>query len=269
MQVEREQSEPAANEILDGIQIDIAAHRARKASAEAEEAEHRVANRDRIERAETDTAEQQARNAQHRNCRRWIWLAVLIIVTVAPTTCGSSTAPSSIFPSTTVSPADRYPVGVAGGAENIADGPHHLSSSGVQRTVELAMLKRLGKDEGVVFEKTTIPYRDAWMEVDGVDSARTIFVEAFARMGALKPGQEKKVATDTLKFVFLKAENPGARFVLAFAGPAASDSVVGWVRAVLEEHGIERVVVPISKALKKKLLATQADQKTGMGTGTG
>lgn len=71
----------------------------------------------------------------------------------------------------------------------------HLSSSKVQREVEIAMLK-----------------------------------QAFARIGALKAGQKKKVATDALKFVALKARYPDAKFILAFADQAASDSVVGWQR---------------------------------------
>jgi hypothetical protein len=72
------------------------------------------------------------------------------------------------------------------------------------------------------------------------------------------------VATDALKFVALKARYPDAKFILAFADQAASDSVVGWQRAVQDYHDIERVVVKIPKKLKEKLLVIQADQKKGM-----
>jgi hypothetical protein len=144
----------------------------------------------------------------------------------------------------------------------------HLSSSKVQREIEIAMLEQLGKDLGVKLEKKRVDFEGAIMEIDGVDRAEIVFVEVFARIGALKAGQKKKVATDALKFVALKARYPDAKFILAFADQAASDSVVGWQRAVQDHHGIERVVVKIPKKLKEKLLVIQADQKKGMEAGS-
>jgi hypothetical protein len=271
MQVHRKQSEPTAKEILERIQIAVAEQQRRRVTAEADEARNRVANQNERERAEVETARAVALTAGHENWRRWIATMASVAVLMGSVVLGSSTSSVTLNAATwtTTSPADIHLHVVAGAAKELQADQEHLSSSAVQRKVELALLKRLGKDEGVAFEKAKVPYGNAWMEVDGVDAARTIFIEAFARVGVLKDGQKKKVAKDALKFVALKAENPGARFVLAFADQAAHDSVVGWVGAVLDEHGIERVVVPISKALKKELLEAQTDQKAGMETGTG
>lgn len=129
------------------------------------------------------------------------------------------------------------------------------------------MLKRLGKELGVGLAKRRVDYYGALMEIDGVDENHTVFVEAYARIGHLKTGQEKKVATDALKLAALTEQYPDAQMILAFADQAAADSVVGWLRAVLEQRGIKRVVVTIATPLKAKLLVAQADQKTGMETG--
>jgi hypothetical protein len=143
----------------------------------------------------------------------------------------------------------------------------HKSSSKVQGEVEREMLKILSAETGESLEKRTIKYYGSNMEIDGVDAAETVFVEAFARLGVFKSGQRRKVATDVLKFVALKADRPDARFILAFADEAAKASVVGWLRKVVDQHGIELVVVDLPPQLKEKLAKAQIDQKAGMETG--
>ena len=269
MQVQSEQSEPTPTENLDQIEADIARYRKRCARAQAEEAENRTRNRDRIETAEGHTAEATARKARNDDRRGWIWMIVMIAL-VGYSSIGGSSTPTAgvaaIDESASTAATTAWSSEGDDGLMKTKPPKEHLSSSTVEAEAELIMLKHLGKDEGVELKETGIAYNGAKMLIDGVDSDRTIFVEAFARMGRLKDGQQKKVAIDALKFVALKTENPDARFVLAFADQKASDSVVGWVRAVLDEHGIKRVVVPIPKTLERKLLATQANQKTGMET---
>lgn len=145
----------------------------------------------------------------------------------------------------------------------------HKSTSTVQGEVEVAMLEILSSTLGRPLEKRSVAYHGAKMEIDGVDVDETVFVEAFARLGTFKSGQRRKVATDILKFVALQSDQPGARFILAFVDDQAKASVVGWVQAVVEHHGIELTVVDIPEDLRKKLEAAQVDQKAGMETAGG
>jgi hypothetical protein len=143
----------------------------------------------------------------------------------------------------------------------------HQSSSTFQGEVEPEMLKILGKDLGVALKETTVEYHGAKMKIDGVDIGETVFVEAFAHVGDFKSGQRRKIATDVLKFVSLRADRPEAKFILAFVDEAAKASVVGWLRAAAEHHGIELALVDIPPHMKEKLMAVQADQKDGMKAG--
>jgi hypothetical protein len=143
----------------------------------------------------------------------------------------------------------------------------HLSSSRLQGEVEGVMLSVLGEDLGVVLVETSVDYHGAKMKVDGVDAGQTVFVEAFAHVGAFKSGQRRKIATDVLKFVSLRAERPDARFILAFVDATAKASVVGWLKAVIDHHGVELAVVDVPPASIGKLVATQLEQKSGMETG--
>lgn len=140
----------------------------------------------------------------------------------------------------------------------------HLSSSRVQREVEVEIIKRLGHQRGVNIRKARVDYHGSAMEIDGVSDGDSIFVEAFARIGEFKPGQLRKVSTDALKLISLQASRPKATFILAFADQAAADSLKGWQVAVLDQHGVERIVVKLPSALRRRLLATQAKQKKGM-----
>jgi len=140
----------------------------------------------------------------------------------------------------------------------------HLSSSRVQREAEIKIIERLGGQLGVDLRKELIRYHDSVMEIDGVTEDDSVFAEAFARIGPFKSGQFRKVSTDALKLISLQASRPKARFILAFADQAAADSLKGWQVAVLDQHHIDRIVVKLPPAMRRKLLVTQAKQKKGM-----
>lgn len=141
--------------------------------------------------------------------------------------------------------------------------PGHLSSSLVQQEVEREIVELVARKLDTPLEKRRISFGVEKMEIDGVTPDERTFVEAFARIGPLKPGQRRKVGTDALKLVALRDIYPEARFVLAFADQAAADSVKGWQAAVLKHFGIEVEVVDLPAKLRRKVLATQAHQKMG------
>ena len=98
----------------------------------------------------------------------------------------------------------------------------HPSDSATQRTVELAMLHRLGEqhpewqrsDWKATATKLALPA--VWREIqpDGVwrttavtsEQEEIIVAECFAHIGQLKPGQLRKLAMDALKLLALRQQ---------------------------------------------------------------
>ncbi len=85
-------------------------------------------------------------------------------------------------------------------------------------------------------------------------------------MGKLKPGQSKKVATDTLKFAAIRtqADYKNAKCEIWFVDEEARRSVTGWMQEAADELGVELKVFPdLPAKLRKKLLETQEKQARG------
>lgn len=270
MPVRSEQSDQT-KEILEGIEIALGRERLREAGAAADEAENRARNRDLIERVEAEAAEKTGRLSRDENRRRWIWLIAAVLLGGAAFLRGSPVQPL-LMPAIDGAASTRSVDGDTppGSGSTMTTKPpagegEHPSSSSVQGTVERAMVKWLGTDLGIPLAKKQVDYEDgAYFEIDGVDPERSVFVEAFARIGTLKAGQKKKVGTDTLKFLALRDRHPDAKFILAFVDEAAAGSVVRWQQVVQERHGIQRILVPLPTKLRAELVAAQAEQKNGM-----
>ena len=101
------------------------------------------------------------------------------------------------------------------------------------------------------------------MNVDAVSDDGTVLAEIFARQGELKPGQQKKVAIDTLKLITIHRERPEAKLYIAFADKAASEFATGggWVAQALRTWDVKVVVLDIPQELRDEILAAQGDQR--------
>lgn len=277
---QRDQAKAKKPALLRQIRIAIATEQLRKSVAEANEAENRVRNQDHLEKADIKEAEsrrreteERTRDIRHRMVRGWAVAVAAIVLTVlsgypeAGRILPTGAVSGGIDP-TSPSPAPDSPFGqeaekMMGKAKAVGNA-EHLSSSRVQRETEMEIIERLGGQLGVDLRKARVRYHDSVMEIDGVTDDGSVFAEAFARIGPFKSGQFRKVSTDALKLISLQASRPTARFILAFADQAAADSLKGWQVAVLDQHHIERIVVTLPPAMRRKLLVTQAKQKKGM-----
>ncbi len=138
----------------------------------------------------------------------------------------------------------------------------HPSNSEPQLLAEAAILTVLGKTLGVSLEqKVSLPLGESEVRPDGVDADRTVFVEVFARIGRMNPGQQHKVSTDALKLLAIRDAYPEARLILAFADKDAARSVSGWKARALKAHGIEIRVVDLDKAERERIEAAQRRQR--------
>jgi len=141
----------------------------------------------------------------------------------------------------------------------------HLSDSTVQCDAEAVIIERLADALGVPLQPSgRVAVGGAYIEVDARSEDDTVFVEAYARQGALKGAQLKKIGQDILKFVFLRRqpEYADAHVVIAFASPEARDSVRGWLACAADEFGIELRVVEVPCDLRQQI--TEAQQRQVM-----
>jgi len=100
----------------------------------------------------------------------------------------------------------------------------------------------------------------ASVEVDGAGDG--VLVEVFARQGALKPAQRKKIAQDVLKSRVLRETVGYAdhRMLIVSASDAARDSITGWVAFAARSARVELLVVDIAETWRERLRAAQAGQ---------
>ena len=98
------------------------------------------------------------------------------------------------------------------------------------------------------------------IKVDGCDGAKSTFVEAYARQGALKGAQPKKIAQDILKLSLVREKYPHARLIIAFASDEARNSIRGWLLHAARVHRIELLVVDIPDVTRQAILAAQERQ---------
>jgi hypothetical protein len=142
-------------------------------------------------------------------------------------------------------------------------GEVHRSSSIEQQDAEPVILAMVAEQIGTALTPARVELRGgSRVEVDGTDDSRTVFVEVYARQGALKGGQVKKVAQDILKLAMLGRNRPGARLVLVLASPEAARTVTGqgWLAEAVTEFGIEVLVAEIDASTREGLRDAQRRQ---------
>ncbi|MGW0504090.1 hypothetical protein [Micromonospora sp. NPDC003241] len=144
-----------------------------------------------------------------------------------------------------------------------ADGVHQ-SNSATQNRAEAEIVAALAESLGVVLSR---PGRialasGASIELDAATADMSVVVEAYARQGKLKGAQPKKIAQDVLKLALLKREagRENTRAIIAFASPAARDSISGWLAQAAAAFDVELVAVKISTVLREEILEAQRRQ---------
>jgi hypothetical protein len=139
--------------------------------------------------------------------------------------------------------------------------PQHPSDSAVQRALEKRIIEKASDQLKCTLFPGRVPLPGgAYVEVDGAAEEPRVYVEAFARQGALKAGQERKIAKDALKFATLRQAYPNARLILVFADLAAAAGVTGWMAEALATFNIETIVVPLTPADRESVLKAQGLQ---------
>ena len=139
----------------------------------------------------------------------------------------------------------------------------HASDSAVQLAAEPLMVQAVAAKIGVPLAKTRLPIADGVeCEVDGASADGTVLVEAFARQGAMRGAQPKKVSEDAFKLVTLAKGRTDVKLILAFADELAAKSVLGrsWKAEALRVWGIEVLVVELPEDVRAGIHEAQVRQ---------
>ncbi|MEU4014886.1 hypothetical protein AB0E56_06410 [Microbacterium sp. NPDC028030] len=139
----------------------------------------------------------------------------------------------------------------------------HASDSSEQRTAERAIIAAVAEQLNVTLAPARIAIDDAHVEIDGASPDRTVLVEAYARVGALKGAQPRKLATDAFKLAWAGQKVGAVRLVIAVADEAAAQYLRrpgAWLTAAIRDAGIEVLVADIGDSLRESIIAAQARQ---------
>jgi len=139
----------------------------------------------------------------------------------------------------------------------------HASDSTEQRTAEIAIIAAVSEIVGVPLAPARIKIDDARVEIDGASDDRSVLVEAYARIGALRGGQPKKLATDAFKLAWAGEKLGAQRRIIAVAGEEADAYLRrpgAWLTAALRDANVEIVHVPLTPELVASLTHAQTRQ---------
>lgn len=140
----------------------------------------------------------------------------------------------------------------------------HVADSKVQRDAEIIIRGLVAERLGVGLDAARLRLSPTTsVQVDAASDDEQILVEIFARQGALKGGQVKKVTQDAFKLLTLQRDRPNARLYLAFASVEAAAYATnpkGWITEALRVWGIEVLVIDVPDETRTALLAAQARQ---------
>lgn len=108
--------------------------------------------------------------------------------------------------------------------------------------------------------------------MDGVDRGSRALCEVFARIGALKPGQRHKLATDMLKLLTVehhlvaKGRPEKWRKSICVTDKPIADWLLGssWHAGVVKEFGFQVFLVPLDDNTRKQLSEAIVRQGEGM-----
>jgi len=137
----------------------------------------------------------------------------------------------------------------------------HASDSLAQRDVEPLIIAAIAEHVGAPLAPARIEFEDGVrVELDGASEDRTVLVEAYAHVGALRGGQPKKLATDAFKLLWAGRKLEATRLVIAVIDVEVEQYLMRpkvWLTAALRDSGVEGVKVAIDGEAHARVEAAQ------------
>jgi hypothetical protein len=138
-------------------------------------------------------------------------------------------------------------------------------SSAEQRAAEALMIASVARALGLELKPRPIATQaGVRVEVDGVDAAYTVLVEAWAHQGPPKSAQRHKVLADAFKLGWIASTLPvRPRLILCFSDEAAAKPFQtgrSWAAAALRDQRIEVFVAELPEQVRAGILEAQRRQ---------
>lgn len=141
----------------------------------------------------------------------------------------------------------------------------HPSDSKAQQDAEIEIVQKVGLKLGCYLKKKSIPVRSKQpIQIDGFSESPRVLCEAYARIGELKPAQAQKASADVLKLLFVEKQLGGHwKKVLAFSDEKTAKPFLSgsWHSRVVQEFGIEVIIVSLEQETRKLVLEAQKRQQ--------
>lgn len=140
----------------------------------------------------------------------------------------------------------------------------HPSDSTAQRAAEPLILAAVAAHIGLELEPARLDLGDGVrVEIDGASADRSVLVEAYAHIGALRGAQPKKLATDAFKLVWAGGRLGATRLIVAVADVAAEAYLLrprAWLTAAMRDSQVEVMRVSIDSAARARVIEAQRIQ---------
>ncbi|WIB65296.1 hypothetical protein [Curtobacterium sp. MCBD17_040] len=140
----------------------------------------------------------------------------------------------------------------------------HPSDSLAQRDAERFIVAAVADDVGVSLVTTRVDLGGGVRaEFDGASEDRSVVVEAFAHVGALRGAQPKKLATDAFKLTWAGRRVGASRLIIAVLDERVEAYLRrprAWLTAALLDAGVEVLRVDVDPAVLSRVEAAQRAQ---------
>jgi hypothetical protein len=140
----------------------------------------------------------------------------------------------------------------------------HPSDSRVQQSAEGVVLHLLNSALSTALCADRLSFADdVCISVDGIDRENRALCEIYCRLGALKPAQRHKIASDMLKLSFAERKLGGTwRKIICLADEEALQGIGerSWLKAAAGQFGTELLIVTLPPDIRKEIRAVQVRQ---------
>lgn len=137
----------------------------------------------------------------------------------------------------------------------------HASDSTAQRDAEPHIIAAVSNHVGLPLASITVDLGDGVrVQLDGASEGYSVIVEAFARVGTVKSGQQRKMTSDAFKLVWVGKRLNAQRLIIAVSDQDVERFLTrpkAWLTAALADAGVEVLRVELDDDVTASIVSAQ------------
>ncbi len=141
----------------------------------------------------------------------------------------------------------------------------HVSDSASQRRAEPLIIAAVAERLEVPLAPARILVEgEVRVELDGASTDRSVLVEAYAHIGALRGSQPRKLASDALKLSWVGARLGASRLIIAVIDADVERYLLrprAWLSLALADIGVEVLRVDVDRRAREEISSAQRLQQ--------